>query len=396
MDFPEPLPAALDSMEGDALATIAAFLLLAGVWHRAEFRRNPLVPVDQLETGGFNSWSQSPSGSRGKIKTRDLSDGRDEWPPAQQYIDGVSTPDRRQANDRLRSAIMRGVRSGERLDAARAIYEAFFSPVSLLRTSAYISALDALALNEKEVEYLRFDTQRSLLAIRPEFPESGSESLSPSISPLRWLEAELTELLAGKLGAATYRYERGLNDAQHVVIPQPSLMLIHGTVLWGRPEWSVPGSGKLFNYIQSTLRPDVYSAPDYFVWEGSYNIGGYGREVAAQSLVNWVQSRRLLGIDAVAHSHGGNVLLLGTGLGCQFGDVLLLSCPVRKQYKLNKHNVQHTRSVRISFDLVLVADRARQRFPRNSGIHETVLPIWYCSHNATINPATWLKHRIRI
>jgi hypothetical protein len=220
---------------------------------------------------------------------------------------------------------------------------------------------------------------------------------SQEYEPFAELQDSLFEVLAGKLGIGEqlpWWCDNSLRSSTASDLGlKPGLMLIHGTVLWGEPIWSVPGKGRLFNYIQ-TLRPDVYGASDYFAWEGSYTFGGYGREIAAKNLVQWVQSRQLMDIDVVTHSHGGNVLLLATALGCRFRDVLLLSCPVRKGYKLDRRMVRSARSVRVRFDLILVADLARQRFQPRSGIIENVLPIWYVSHSTTIKPATWQSQNI--
>lgn len=405
MERPTPLSNALDAMEGDALTTISAFLLLAGVWHRAEFRRSPLVPSDQLEEAGFSSWARVGRG-RSKFRFGPLA-------PQEIFVDepmassarltdadedensGARLGRRVAEAEGLSEAIRRAVRSGSREDTAKAVFLGCFSEHELLRTSAYLSALDILALSARDLEYLRYVTHRRL-SLRLIGNEVDGQVRDDPFDAPHEIEAALTEVLAGRLGVGDWlSFIDGAPGSGGLPV-KAGLMLIHGTVFWGRPTWCVPGNGRLFNYLKSGPRPDVYAMDDYFLWEGSYTIGGYGREVAARNLREWVYSRGLAGIDAVTHSHGGNVLLKATQEGCRFGDVLLLSCPVRKEYSLARRAVRSARSVRIKFDLVLVADRAGQAFPRRSGIEEMVLPIWFHSHSATTKPTTWREYGITI
>jgi hypothetical protein len=143
MERPIPLDRAIDAMEGDALATIAAFLLLARVWHRSEFTRSPLVPREDLDEAGFDAWNRSDPNGRGKVSLRDLGDEGQKWPQADFLDEAISGS----ANDRLATAIRRALRTGSRVDAARAIYEALFSPSPLVRVCAQISALDLISLD---------------------------------------------------------------------------------------------------------------------------------------------------------------------------------------------------------------------------------------------------------
>jgi hypothetical protein len=84
-----------------------------------------------------------------------------------------------------------------------------------------------------------------------------------------------------------------------------------------------------------------------------------------------------------------------TSLGAAFGHVLLLNCPVRPSYVFREGSAITARSVRTCFDLVILADRAGQRFPPRSGIVEQYLPSWY-GHSGTTDPKTWHRHDIRV
>ena len=122
----------------------------------------------------------------------------------------------------------------------------------------------------------------------------------------------------------------------------------------------------------------------------------YARNVAAENLQAWLARRRFEGIDAVGHSHGGNVLLKSTEMGSVYGHVLLLSCPVRREYRLLEHAAITLRSLRIHFDLVILADRAGQRFPPSSSIADEYLPYWFYGHSKTTEPQTWKRHEVRV
>ena len=173
---------------------------------------------------------------------------------------------------------------------------------------------------------------------------------------------------------------------------EPGVMLVHGTNFPpDRPVWSVPGLGPLFKHI-AAFRSDIYRNQDYFRWEGGYS--DYAREVASLNLNDWVERRGLLGIDAVTHSHGGSVLMAATNLGLIFDKVVFLSCPVHwPQYMPRHASIRKPQSVRIHLDLVLLADRAGQRFPVNT-IPEDVLPIWFLPHGVTCEPATWIARKL--
>lgn len=361
-------------MEGDALFTISAFMLLAGVWHG---RRDPesLIPQWQLETVGFTSWRRMESDSiKQPAPSQIFSRNR-----VTDFSDIAGRQDRR-----LSDAIRLAISSGSPSDTADAVALGCEHRNRLVRLTAQISALDIFRVPPTELDALRQQYAND------DQPLDHEDDLRVALEGS--LEAVLRRRLRGDL------FHRELEPAQSSHVRRPSgLILIHGTNMPGcRPAWSVPHTGELFKYIQSALRPDVYADPDYFRWEGGYSH--YAREWAANRLAVFIAEKRLCGVDAVTHSHGGNVLLLATHLGCDFGDVLLLSCPVRpRKYKLNGRAVRSARSLRVNFDFIILADRcAGQEFPPNSGIHEQWLPYWYFGHSATTKAKVWNDNEIRI
>jgi hypothetical protein len=176
----------------------------------------------------------------------------------------------------------------------------------------------------------------------------------------------------------------------------PGLMTIHGTVLplsrENCPDWSVPPHGPLFQYLAS-IRKDIYNQPDYYRWEGGYT--DYAREVAIQNLFDWIDRRKLYGIDVVAHSHGCNVVMGSTLKGASYRKMVLMNCPVHwNNYRLLAAAITNeVISVRIKFDLVILMDRAGQRFPPKT-IQERVLPLRYTGHGAATQPKTWQREKL--
>ena len=206
---------------------------------------------------------------------------------------------------------------------------------------------------------------------------------------------ELERTLAATCLARTYpehpalrRLSRG-HSAPRVKQARETIMLIHGTWASDQP-WYQPG-GDFFNFIQSK-RPDLYATADFVKWSGSWSDGA--RQAAATSLAQWVAARNDAGLDLMGHSHGANVILLATALGLKMGRAVLLSCPVHvDKYFPNFANLNKpVVSVRVRFDLVILADGGGQRF-NHPDIKEIVLPIWF-DHSASHDPQVWIDDNL--
>jgi hypothetical protein len=188
---------------------------------------------------------------------------------------------------------------------------------------------------------------------------------------------------------ALRRLSRG-KTAPRVKRPRETLMLIHGT--WASDAgWYQPPDGDFFKFIKS-LRSDLYGAADFFKWSGGWSDGA--RLAGATSLKQWVESHNEVGLDLMGHSHGANVILKATELGLDIGKAVLLSCPVHvDKYFPNFANLQvPVFSVRVHFDLVILADGGGQRFD-HPNIREIVLPIWF-DHAATHEPQVWQNNNV--
>jgi hypothetical protein len=259
-------------------------------------------------------------------------------------------------------------------------------PDRLIRLAADISTLEIFRLRRRQLEQLRGQL--------PSEEELAFRKVEAAPTERARLEAQLEAILRSRLDRA-HNPPPDETEAASEGGRNPGLILIHGTHLppWDQSDkWSEPGS-PLFNFIRTQLRSDVYAGQDYFLWEGSYNERG--RHVAGRSLQDWIAKRHLQGVDAVTHSHGGNVLFKATEFGADFGHVLLLNCPVRPNSTFRDRSVITARSIRTKLDLVVLADRAAQRFPPRSGIVEEYLPWWYW-HWSTTDPKIWARHNIRV
>jgi hypothetical protein len=172
--------------------------------------------------------------------------------------------------------------------------------------------------------------------------------------------------------------------------PSHTSLLVHGTFARTATWWQ-PG-GDFHSFVLANVRPDLYSAPDRFDWSGGYSDAA--RALGAIQLRDWVNARGLSGLDVFGHSHGANVMMLATQNGLTAGTMVLLSCPVRvPQYIADFTRVTRVVSVHVRFDLVILADRAGQRF-NHPNIEEHVLPIWF-DHSATHDPAVWRSRNLK-
>ena len=172
-------------------------------------------------------------------------------------------------------------------------------------------------------------------------------------------------------------------------------VIVHGTIFkpTGKPidQWWKPGSGDFHQYLKQGPRPNVYSGNDYFRWSGGWN--DYAREEAAEKLIDWLDRRNIDDPDVFAHSHGGNVAMLASAQR-KMNKLVLMSCPVHWHlYQPHFANVAEVISIRIKWDMVIMADRGAQRF-RDARIHEKVLPIWFTAHEESRLASTWEERKL--
>jgi hypothetical protein len=165
--------------------------------------------------------------------------------------------------------------------------------------------------------------------------------------------------------------------------------LIHGT--WAASGTWWPPHGNFWDYIDVNVWADLYAGADAYKWSGGYSNGA--RDQGADLLVSWIHSHNADNLSFMAHSHGTSVSMLASWRGVTFGKAVFLSSPVHPSlYNMNFTAVQKVTSIRVKFDLVLLADGSGSRFtdPR---YNEHVLPVWF-NHSATHDPAVWIKYNI--
>ena len=325
-----------------------------------------MPPGTDLKTLGFQNWfGKSFIEPQGFDALKFSESAPDETPSEQ---------NRKEYYDQLTDHIWRALKTSDPVFSAKAVAFGLSAPDDIVRVCALCSAIDIFKL----------DSLNFLQRVTWYFGRNIKE-----------ITRQLLGIILNR--AISFSYMGPPPGPSSITKPpaQPDLMLIHGTVLptsqAARPTWSVPGTGALFNHIQK-LRPHVYGKSDYFRWEGGYT--DYAREVASNNLRDWLSLRNLNGIDAVAHSHGCNVLMASNTLGAKFGKIILLSCPVHWQkYSLPTAVLPNAHSIRIKYDFVIMGDRGDQRFPSGT-IKETILPFWFDAHSDTTEPGVWKNQKL--
>lgn len=193
-----------------------------------------------------------------------------------------------------------------------------------------------------------------------------------------------------QMGHAFNQNTNGVN----VIARATHALLIHGTVFQrhGSPMdlWWLPPTGDLHQHLRGGSLPHLYTGADHFRWSGGWS--DYAREEASEKLIDWLSAKGIQRPDVVAHSHGCNVSMLASQT-IDVNRLILLSCPVHwSSYRPGK--VQDVLSIRIRWDLVIMADGGAQRFPASSGIREEILPFWFTGHDDPRQSATWQSRNL--
>lgn len=191
-----------------------------------------------------------------------------------------------------------------------------------------------------------------------------------------------------QLGTALSGWLKGTSSL-HPMSAARDALLVHGTVFQrhGAPMdlWWRPPSGDLHQHFKHGSLPHIYSSVDHYRWSGGWS--DYAREEAAEKLIDWLSVRGIREPDVIAHSHGCNVSMLASRT-LSLNRLVLLSSPVHwNSYRPG--NVKDVLSIRINWDLVIMADGGSQRFPTGVGIREEVLPYWFTTHDASRRSSTW-------
>ena len=253
------------------------------------------------------------------------------------------------------------------IDAAAALFEAaLFSPHPLVAVAG--------AAGARETTRLRPRIRRTL--------EEGYAS---------------DDRLTSRLAVAAMSQMPPMQDlARAEVIRQPksrkrrrqsdTAVITHGT--WAADsDWYRPG-GNFYAAVDAN-RPDLHLHDESFTWTGAYSKRA--RKADARLLQQWIGDQGLDKPDFFAHSHGGTVANLATWRGVQFDRLVLLSWPVHREWYPKFRHVRRIVDVRVHMDLVIMADRGRQRFKSRSSKVKTHRNGWF-NHSATHEPDYWDEH----
>lgn len=277
--------------------------------------------------------------------------------------------------------------------ALRLLAASLRDPDQLVRVAAAVSTLD---LVETPTAALKVLVNAALR--RPSNAVAGiatSALARVERDPQRWprLARQLVRVVRSR-SPLRWHSRNSIVSRQTAPIDN-SACLVHGTLfvpVGRRPEeWWKPGTGDFHTYLKTGPRPNIYSGADYFSWSGGWFDDA--RSEGVEKLSRWVRDRRYSELDIFAHSHGANIAMLATH-HVKIRQLVLLSCPVHwTLYQPKFSNVSDIVSLRIRWDLTIMADRGDQRFsdPR---IREHVLPVWFGRHDSSRRSSTWRNRNL--
>ncbi len=238
----------------------------------------------------------------------------------------------------------------------------------LVRTSAAVAALETTGPRDDVLAQLVDGASRGR-GMTQDIGRIGLSRVDPGHPALRRAVGRPSRLDGGK--------------------PSHTAFLTHGTFA-ALTTWWQPG-GIFYNYLAS-LTPSLHVHDPSFRWSGLYSDAA--RRLAAQQMVDWVADQGLHQPDLFAHSHGGTVGNLATGLGLQFDRLVLLSWPVHPQWFPDFDRVQRIIDIRVHLDLVIIADLGGQTFtppPAAAAKVSSYVNGWF-KHEDTHDPAYWNRY----
>ena len=275
--------------------------------------------------------------------------------------------------------------------ALRLLAASMRAPGELARVAAAVSTLD---LVDTPMTALRILVNAALRSRSDLVRGIATSALVRVERDLRRWPRLARQLVRIARSRAPFRWHSHVSVGSKQTLPtNNTACLVHGTLLvpvGKRPEeWWKPGTGDFHQYLRTGPRPNVYSGSDYFYWSGGWSDDA--RSDAVEGLCRWVRSHRDADLDLFAHSHGANVAMLASH-HVKIRQLVLLSCPVHwGLYRPDFFNVRDIVSIRVRWDLIIMADRADQRF-QDPRIREHVLPVWYGRHDSSRRSSTWRSH----
>jgi hypothetical protein len=257
----------------------------------------------------------------------------------------------------------------EPVTAAALVEANLHSESRLVRTSAAVAALDTTGPRDDLLAQLVEGASRGD-ALTREIGRIGVARVDPQHPVLRTVVGRPSRLT-------------GTDRPSHTAV------LTHGTFA-ALTRWWQPG-GDFYLYLDSLVPPLKLHDPS-FRWTGLYSDGA--RQLAAQQMADWVIDQDLQQPDVFAHSHGGTVANLATQREMEIDRLVLMSWPVHGEWFPDFTRVQRIIDVRVSLDLVILADRGGQTFtppPEHAQKVTSHVHGWF-DHSDTHDPAYWDRH----
>ncbi len=284
---------------------------------------------------------------------------------------------------------------------ARGVAQVLFSRVLF---SAESSSDAASSRRGNSREQVLGDIERLFGQVSPDLSKAVEDEFRNEFrSYLAWRSA------AGSTDRAT-----GAGGSHTSGVTNIETVIVHGTFAASTTWWRDPGaSGKpapdnLWAYLQSKGISTLVRSPNEFSWSGGNSDSA--RQAGAELFVDWWKTRGRPTLDVVAHSHGGNVVMMASALEpkIQVRNLVLLGTPVRYPYVPRFHQTEQLTNVYSSNDIVQVPGswgsqrgegRTQSDHAAGTNLH---LPYWSsvstavksASHSDLHEPRFWDIHKL--
>lgn len=226
----------------------------------------------------------------------------------------------------------------------------------LAASDALASVLVSRTLANVRGAIAPFETPHVFRA-RRYFTERAASLLErPYARPIREaLHSQLTKIEQGRL-SVTYE-EPGIRSAPATM---KKTVIVHGTFAAAQTWWRDPAgihstfdpTENLWMFLDANGVSDLASHGQEFVWSGGHSSAD--RRDGAKDFINWWHTVGCPLLDVIAHSHGGNVVMLAMMMEpkIQVGSLVLLGTPASYEYVPRLQQTVHLHNVYSKHDSV--------------------------------------------
>lgn len=206
----------------------------------------------------------------------------------------------------------------------------------------------------------------------------------------------------------------GENAGSHAAVQTAQTVIVHGTWASGADWWREPllppppPHDNLWAYLQQQGIGMLVKRQDAFAWSGSNSDAA--RRLGAEQFVDWWKRRGKPLLNVIAHSHGGNVVMMAAAMEptLEFRKLILLGTPARVQYVPHIRQTQQLTNIYSIGDLIQVGGswggqrgegRTQSDHASGTNLH---LPYWSSvstamkstGHSDLHEPAFWDIHKL--